>query len=82
MAKSAEVPANTVYTGVINFVIHRVNFITSIKMNSTLSLKFANWDTQSLLLVRNCYGDTYTQLTNSFIMYITVFVLSGQFQQV
>ena len=48
------------------------------------NFKFAEWDTQSLLLVLSYYGDTllnlvYTQLTD--ILYsITIFVFSGEFQ--
>ena len=45
-----------------------------------LNLKFAEWD--ALLIVLSCYGDTKSSAYNGLIvlLYITAFVLSGQFQ--
>ena len=70
-------------------MIHRVNLIWKKLIACTQDFKFAEWDTQSLLLVLSYYGDTllnlvYTQLTDILYSYtsITIFVFSGEFQWV
>ena len=64
MVKSAKIS-----TGVINFMIHRVNFIISTKINSMFKFKFMLNGIHIIVyyIVRSCYGDTLLNLIHAIL---------------